>query len=318
MFVGCDRNEGRYQKKERCNMKKRRIAVILTVCLLAGLNSNNKDAAKEIENKIVSSKTQKRVAVEKNNKCLIDYSDVSSGRIAVKYTEKTTKRIKAQVTGPDKVVYTYDIKAGRNEVFPLTAGNGEYTVGVYQNVKGSSYSLVLSTKIKAKLKSEFAPFLLSNQYVNYNSKTKVVTKAASLTKGIKDPLKKVKTIYNYVVKNYSYDKKKAKTVQAGYLPDLDKIYKSKKGICFDYAATMTAMLRSQKIPSKLVVGYAGNVYHAWVSVYTKEHGWVDGVIYFDGVNWKLMDPTFASTGNASKEVMSYIKNAKNYKQKYIY
>ena len=33
---------------------------------------------------------------------------------------------------------------------------------------------------------------------------------------------------------------------------------------------MTGMLRSQGIPSKLVVGYAGTAYHAWISVWTEE------------------------------------------------
>ena len=48
-----------------------------------------------------------------------------------------------------------------------------------------------------------------------------------------------------------------------------------KGICFDYAALMTAMLRSQGIPTKLEIGYSGEVYHAWISTYIDEIGWVD-------------------------------------------
>ena len=81
---------------------------------------------------------------------------------------------------------------------------------------------------------------------------------------------------------------------------------------------MTAMLRSQNIPTKLVVGYTGSIYHAWVSVYLENIGWVDNVIYFDGHDWKLMDPTFASSGNKSQEIMDYINNAANYQAKYSY
>lgn len=62
------------------------------------------------------------------------------------------------------------------------------------------------------------------------------------------------------MKTLTYDKKKAQTVQSGYLPNVDQVLASKTGICFDYAALMTAMLRSQGIPTKLVVGYTGNVY----------------------------------------------------------
>jgi len=124
-------------------------------------------------------------------------------------------------------------------------------------------------------------------------------------------LEKVETIYNYVTTNIKYDYEKAATVQSGYLPDLDHVLKVKKGICFDYAALMTGMLRSQNIPCKLVVGYANTEYHAWISVYSPETGWVDGVIYFNGVNWQQMDPTFASGGNNDLDKISYTT-------KYIY
>ncbi len=78
------------------------------------------------------------------------------------------------------------------------------------------------------------------------------------------------------------------------------------------------MLRSQDIPTKLVVGYSGNLYHAWISVYLEGQGWVDDVIYFDGTSWKLMDPTFASSSGQSKEIMQYIGDGSNYRAKYSY
>jgi len=72
---------------------------------------------------------------------------------------------------------------------------------------------------------------------------------------------------------------------------------------------MTGMLRSQGIPCKLVVGYVGTAYHAWISVWSSDQGWIDGVIYFNGVAWQRMDPTLASTGG---------NTAVNYTVKYIY
>ena len=118
--------------------------------------------------------------------------------------------------------------------------------------------------------------------------------------------------------NIQYDFDKAASVQSGYLPDIDETLNTKKGICFDYAALMTAMLRVQRIPTKLVVGYTGNLYHAWINVYLEGQGWVDNIIYFDGTSWKLMDPTFASSGNQSQEIMQYIGNGANYQAKYSY
>ena len=154
--------------------------------------------------------------------------------------------------------------------------------------------------------------------MNYTSNSQAVKKAAELTTGKKTSLDKITVIYEFVVSNLTYDKQKAKNVQSGYLPNVDKVLAEKKGICFDYAALMTAMLRSQGIPTKLVVGYTGDVYHAWINTFIPEKGWIEGIIFFDGTTWKLMDPTFASSANQSKQIMEYIGNGSNYSAKYVY
>ena len=102
-----------------------------------------------------------------------------------------------------------------------------------------------------------------------------------------------------------------------YLPNIDDTMASGKGICFDYASLMAAMLRSQGIPTKLVVGYSGAAYHAWISVYLKETGWVDKIIQFDGENWSLVDPTLAAN-NSGSAVKEYIGDGSNYTVKYSY
>ena len=223
------------------------------------------------------------------------------------------------MTGPSGVKYTYDLNSsGDYEVFPLSDGSGKYSVGVYQNVSGTKYATLYTVSMDVALKDEYAPFLLPNQYVNYNSQSKVVAKAAELTAGKATVLQKIDAVYSYVIKNITYDKEKAQTVQSGYLPDVDAILASGKGICFDYAAVMTAMLRSQGIPTKLVIGYAGTAYHAWINTWSEESGWIEGVIFFDGTTWKLMDPTFASSGNSSDAIMKYIGDGTNYSAKYLY
>ena len=133
----------------------------------------------------------------------------------------------------------------------------------------------------------------------------------------------ITNVYNYVISNISYDTTKAANAasggMSGYLPSVDKILASGKGICFDYAAVMATMLRSQQIPTQLVVGYVSNgAYHSWISTYIKDVGWVNGIIQFDGKNWKLMDPTFASGGGSSSSIMQYIGNGSNYKAQYVY
>ncbi len=249
---------------------------------------------------------------------VIDASSTVEGYVMIKYTGGTAK-LKVLVTGPSGVQYTYNLTASGNyETFPLSDGSGSYKIGVYKNVSGTKYTALLSRQLSVTLTDEFAPFLRPNQYVNYTAESKTVAKAAELTAEETEMLDKVDAVYTYVINNFSYDKEKAKTVKSGYLPDVDAVLAAGKGICFDYSAVMTAMLRSQGIPTKLVVGYAGKAYHSWINVYSEDTGWVEGVIFFDGTTWKLMDPTFASSGKSSDSIMNYIGDGSNYTAKYLY
>ena len=105
----------------------------------------------------------------------IDASHMSEGYIMVSYTG-TNEKVKLQITGPDEVVYTYDLH-GDYETFPLTAGSGSYTVGVFENIEGTSYSTLFTQTIDVKIDDEFGPYLYANQYVNFNGDSKVVKKA---------------------------------------------------------------------------------------------------------------------------------------------
>ena len=78
---------------------------------------------------------------------------------------------------------------------------------------------------------------------------------------------------------------------------------------------MTAMLRSLRIPTRLDVGYAGDAYHAWLSTYTPETGWIENIIRFDGSSWTLMDPTFASQTDGKEDVVG---DGSSYLVKYVY
>lgn len=255
--------------------------------------------------------------VKSNDSGSIDYSNTADGYVMVCYTQPTQLRLKAQVKGPT-TTYTYNLTPQTWAAFPLSDGNGSYKITLYKNVEGGKYAAVLSLTTQVELRDEFAPFLRSNQYVDFDAAPNTVAKAVELTARLTDPLEKVAAIYDYVVKGMTYDRQLAATVKSGYLPVLDQVLEKKSGICFDYAAMMTGMLRSQGIPCKLVVGYAGTAYHAWISVWSENTGWVDGAIYFDGQAWQRMDPTFASSGKGSQAIMNYIGDGKNYAAKYFY
>lgn len=260
---------------------------------------------------------------ERNRKAEVDYSNADDGYIMARYTAKSDRRLKAKVTGPaTEGGYQYNLTQGEWTTFPLSDGSGKYEVKIYeQNPATGRYAVMLTASFTVRLTDEFAPFLRPNQYVDYAGAADTLAKAEELTAGVEDELEKVEKVYDFVVSHLTYDTQLAQTVKSGYLPQLDKVLAAGKGICFDYAALMTAMLRSQGVPCKLVVGYVGTVgpaYHAWINVWTQEQGWVDGAVYFDGAAWQRMDPTFASSGGGSEAIMKYIGDGSNYAARYLY
>ena len=247
---------------------------------------------------------------------VVDYSHAEDGYIMVCHFGETDRRLKVLLNGPT-TTYNYDLPQGQWVVLPLSDGDGPYQTGVYRNVQGTEYAMVMLAEFTVTLQDEFAPFLRPNQYVNYLTAPSTVAMGARLCDGLEGSLEKVAAVYDYVVQTLRYDEEKAATVESGYLPDLDQILEVQKGICFDYASMMTAMLRSQGVPCKLVVGYAGTIYHAWISIWTEENGWVDGAIFFDGHAWKRMDPTFVSSAEDRQEILDFVENG-DYTVKYLY
>lgn len=60
------------------------------------------------------------------------------------------------------------------------AGSGSYKISIYENVSGSQYAAAMSQTISAAITKPYGSYLYPNQYVNFNSESKVVAKAAQL------------------------------------------------------------------------------------------------------------------------------------------
>lgn len=298
--------------------------LIAIFCLLLGGCSGSSSASRKEHSGPPRDSTPKvltpsadGVTVYQNDLASIDASNTSQGYVMVKYNG-TNEKVKLQITCPDQSCYTYLISdRGAYDTFPLTAGNGSYALQVLENVAGDTYTVSLAQSINVSIEDEFLPFLYPNQYVNFHTDSKAVSKGSDLAKDTYSDLDVVQNIYNYVIKNISYDTEKAQNVSYGYVPDIDDTLSSKKGICFDYAALMTSMLRSQNIPTKLEVGYSGDAYHAWISTYIDDKGWVDDIIQFNGNTWQIMDPTLSAT-NDSAAVKKYVGDGSHYVVKYTY
>ena len=253
---------------------------------------------------------------------VLDYSNTSEGYFMIKYIGNTDNRIKILVEYPNNIVYNYDISRDLEyNTIPLTLGNGIYKINVYQQLIDNKYITIDSKVLDVKIDNEMGPFLYSNQYVNFDKNTLGISIAEKLYMETNTDIEFIDMVYDYVQSHLDYDIDKAKQIQdgklVGYLPNINDIYTSGKGICFDYASMMVYMLRSQGIPTKLNIGYVNDVYHAWISVYTHEQGWIDNIIEFNGTKWSYIDPTFADT-STNYELKEYIGEGINYVEKYIY
>ena len=246
----------------------------------------------------------------------IDASNTQDGYVMVKYTGSADK-IQVQITNPDGTLYQYPLPIGDYQTLPFTGGNGSYQLDVLEHVSDDMYSVGFSQSIDVALSDEFRPYLFPNQYVNYTESSEAVSLGVDLSNESSDDLDFVTHVYEYVTKNISYDNEKAQDISVNYIPNVDETLAAGSGICFDYASVMSAMLRSQSVPTKLEVGYSGTAYHAWISVYLAEQGWVDDIIQFNGKNWSLMDPTLAAN-NDNEAVKDYVGDGSNYTTKYTY
>lgn len=234
---------------------------------------------------------------------VIKGTQLESGIIKAAYRSDTNKRLKIMVEKDNKRIYYNLRNDGIAESFPLQFGNGQYRISIMENIGGNKYKYLMTEDFKLDISDQNDIYLASIQNINWNENMAAVKKAKELTKGANDDREKVKAIYEYLVSNVKYDYDKLTHLPADYVPDIDATLKSQKGICYDYASTFAAMLRSTGIPAKLVKGYSKDVkgYHAWNEVYNSE---TDG--------WEIIDITYDAQKKAAKVKYSMIKEGNAY------
>jgi len=245
----------------------------------------------------------------------IDIGCAPQGVVLVKVSESsipTDKSCKVVASANGKS-YQYEILSrGTFLGIPLQMGDGSYTINVYGQISGTSYYSAMAHTFNVELASSLKPYTASSIMVNFSTGSACVSQANNLCSGLSTTDSKVLAVYNWIAANISYDTELASAITSGqvtvYIPDPDKTYNSRKGICFDYASLMCAMLRSQGIPTRLVVGMVPQGYHAWNEVYFKGTGWVVvasyNYSYVDGSAWVMFDPTFAAGGSSPEKIIN--------------
>ena len=244
---------------------------------------------------------------------VVDFSNASQGYVSAKYTGSSSKvKFRIEANG-SKVDPDLDPN-GAVEYFALTFGSGTYTVTIFEQIPGATgYAEAAKGSFEVQLDSSLSPYLYPNRYVNFNQSSDIVYKAAEICAGKTTVIDKIAAIFTWVSQNISYDYPLSTTVTSGYTPDPDRTLSRRTGICFDYASLMAAMLRSQSIPTRLVIGDASpNIYHAWNEVYTEETGWITPELLLRNSGYNLVDATFYSSSANKQQIADYISNGANY------
>ena len=230
----------------------------------------------------------------------LDISNADQGYLTA-ISDSDSQKMNVQLTSENEAVYSYFVSPGKSAVIPFSSGSGTYQICCYQQIDGSRYAALFADTLEVSLENEFLPFLYPNQYVNFTPDSASSKLALSIISKDASDVDALQAVYNYVVQNLTYDYDLADTVDSGYIPDVDSTLKSGKGICFDYAALTTAMLRARDIPCKLQI-----------SVYIRSKGWVDKAVEFSGESWSRMDPTFDSNSKDKENIQQYIGDDDNY------
>ena len=245
---------------------------------------------------------------KQNSRARIDYTNANEGYVVVRVFDlNPNKKFKVHQQLGDKS-QNFNAHPISDEVYiPLLFGSGVYNIIVYRQINGGDsdrYNTALSISLNVELVDEFRPWLYPTAYASYFPGSKVEEVSFALIKGAKNDFERFNAILHGVMDRLEYDSELAKTVShetSFYIPSPEFVLMYGKGICFGYASVVAALARIAGIPCKIVVGWAGNQYHAWNEVYLHNKGkFAPDCPETEENSWNIVDVTFADGMNNIK------------------
>lgn len=168
-------------------------------------------------------------------------------------------------------------------LFPITTINVDYKVGLYNIIEDSLQVIDLKTINVSEINENV--YLDSEIYCDISNE-----KLLDISESLKNESESLVDYVNNCIKfckNIDYDTEKYENLinHSGfgeYTFDIESIISNNKGICLDKAGVLASLLRCNKIPCKIDIGYIGNNYHAWNEVYIND-------------TWRLIDTTIENS-----------------------
>lgn len=120
--------------------------------------------------------------------------------------------------------------------------------------------------------------------------TRLRSEAAALTANAVDDHARVLAVVDHFHEGFDY----ARKPPAGRgIAALEELLDARRGYCLQFAGAAALMLRSQRIPTRVVQGFLASEWSAVAGrydVYPPDvHAWIE--VYFQGVGWVRFDPT---------------------------
>lgn len=285
-------------------MKRRLAALLLAVCMLAGRTPASAAAGRADggsgQAAVQASGAEPGTEEYGNGLASIRVSGADPGAMTVEWRGSGDPDVRVQVAldGGGGAPYTYKIDGPTRVTF--TEGGGTYRVTVLQHVEGIRFRVACRAAVEVGDAGSGA-FTGPTAMVRYGPDSELAVKAARLCEGSRTGTDGIRAVYRFVTGHMSYDAGKARAIAAGEwtggsVPDPDEAYASGKGVCYDIAGLMAAMLRSQGVPCKLVYGHVDGMYHAWCMVLPDRDGTAGGMALKAG-EWSLLDPTLGLSSN---------------------
>ena len=131
-----------------------------------------------------------------------------------------------------------------------------------------------------------------------NQPDRVAERTARITANAENPYDTARVVEQWLENNREYSLEVDRP--SGNVADAF-LFEMEAGYCTYYATTMVAMLRTQDIPARLVVGYTPGERVAqdrWVARGLDSHAWVE--VYFPDAGWVRFDPTPAGPREAAE------------------
>jgi len=145
----------------------------------------------------------------------------------------------------------------------------------------------VKNKVKFPIEVEGLEEFISPTLTITSEDVLIIDKAAELAEGEDDLYVLVHKIGLWTKDNVEYS---LETLTAEVSQSASWVFENKKGVCDELTALFIAMLRSLKIPARVVIGSSyTNVLNDFGN-----HAWAE--VYFPGQGWIAFDPTYGQLG----------------------